>query len=109
METRAFSLARPLPAPDCASNRTTNTTQDLHNPVTWVVWSHFEIPVVALLSRFVLGRGISPLQWVAIVLLLDGVLSSQIAACEAQARTQYASGGGERDRECAASAPLETP
>jgi threonine/homoserine efflux transporter RhtA len=40
--------------------------------VTWVVFSHSEIPIVALMTTFFLGRRLSNIQWVSIILLVDG-------------------------------------
>jgi len=43
--------------------------------VTWVVFSHVEIPMVALMSAAFLSRPLTRTQWIAIALLLDGVMA----------------------------------
>ena len=47
--------------------------------VTWVVFSHVEIPIVAVMSFFFLSRPLTRAQWIAIVLLLDGVMAGRRA------------------------------
>lgn len=56
----------------------------LASPITWVVFSHVEIPIVAVLSWAVLRRQIKKHQWVAILLLLDGVVAAEISLCHAK-------------------------
>lgn len=56
----------------------------LDSPVTWVVFSHVEIPIVALMSYACLSRPLTRSQWIAIVLLLDGVMASEIALCHSR-------------------------
>lgn len=56
----------------------------LDSPITWVVFSHIEIPIVAVLSWLVLKRGLRKHQWVAVVLLLDGVMAAEISLCHAR-------------------------
>eukprot|EP00873_Tetraselmis_striata_P027572 jgi/Tetstr1/447836/TSEL_003754.t1 len=58
--------------------------QRLHTPVTWMIFSHLEIPFVAVMSTALLGRRFSAVQWVSVVLLLNGVMASQLAVCEAR-------------------------
>ena len=53
--------------------------KQLATPITWVVFAHVEIPVVAIMSWWLLRRPISRTQWLAIFFLLDGVMSSEIA------------------------------
>ena len=52
--------------------------------VTWVVFSHVEIPIVAVMSFFFLSRPLTRSQTIAIVLLLDGVMASEISLCHAR-------------------------
>ena len=52
--------------------------QHLHTPVTWMIFGHLEIPFVAIMSATFLGRMFSRTQWISIVLLLSGVMSSQV-------------------------------
>lgn len=56
--------------------------KQLKNSVTLAVLGHLEIPVVALLTVVVLRRRLSRFQWVGIVLLMDGVVGTQLALCE---------------------------
>ena len=55
----------------------------LASPITWVVFSHVEIPIVAVLSYAILRRPLGRVQWIAIAMLLDGVMSAEIALCHA--------------------------
>jgi hypothetical protein len=50
--------------------------QELESPVTWVVFSHTEIPIVALMTTVFLGRRLSNVQWVSVILLVDGASPS---------------------------------
>ena len=59
---RAAAFALPAMVYSVENNLRFSILRALASPVTWVVWSHVEIPVVALLSRLVLGRRLSPLQ-----------------------------------------------
>mmetsp|Transcript_69400 Transcript_69400/g.219634 ORF Transcript_69400/g.219634 Transcript_69400/m.219634 type:complete len:436 (+) Transcript_69400:172-1479(+) len=59
----------------------------LASPITWVVFGHMEIPIVAVMTRVFLKRRLSKIQWVSIVLLLNGVMASQVAVCESQLHT----------------------
>ncbi|KAK3263004.1 hypothetical protein CYMTET_28164 [Cymbomonas tetramitiformis] len=45
--------------------------KELSSPVTWVVFSHMEIPIVAVMTTFVLHRPLTPSQWVSVILLVD--------------------------------------
>jgi drug/metabolite transporter (DMT)-like permease len=56
----------------------------LASPITWVVFSHVEIPIVAALSFYFLRRRIKKHQWIAVFLLLDGVMAAEIALCHAK-------------------------
>ena len=56
----------------------------LTSPITWVVFAHVEIPVVAIMSWWLLKRPITRTQWLAIFFLLDGVMSSEIALCHSK-------------------------
>ena len=56
----------------------------LASPITWVVFSHVEIPIVAALSFYLLRRKLRRNQWIAVFLLLDGVMSAEIALCHAK-------------------------
>eukprot|EP00898_Chlorokybus_atmophyticus_P000613 jgi/Chlat1/1552/Chrsp122S01813 len=56
----------------------------LATPVTFVVFSHVEIPIVAVMSTMFLRRQFTHVQWVSILLLLNGVMASQMAVCESQ-------------------------
>mmetsp|Transcript_38025 Transcript_38025/g.72903 ORF Transcript_38025/g.72903 Transcript_38025/m.72903 type:complete len:378 (-) Transcript_38025:278-1411(-) len=58
--------------------------KQLDSPVTWVVFSHSEIPIVALMTTFFLGRQLTSIQWVSVVLLVDGVMASQVSICESK-------------------------
>ena len=58
--------------------------KQLATPITWVVFAHVEIPVVAIMSWWLLRRPISRTQWLAIFFLLDGVMSSEIALCHSK-------------------------
>mmetsp|Transcript_23226 Transcript_23226/g.38833 ORF Transcript_23226/g.38833 Transcript_23226/m.38833 type:complete len:452 (-) Transcript_23226:223-1578(-) len=58
--------------------------KELASPVTWVVFSHLEIPIVALMTVFILGRRLSIPQWISVILLVDGVMASQMAICESR-------------------------
>lgn len=50
----------------------------LNTPVTWMIFGHLEIPFVAIMSTFLLGRVFTRIQWVSVILLLAGVMSSQV-------------------------------
>lgn len=56
----------------------------LASPITWVVFSHVEIPIVAGLSFYLLRRKLRRNQWIAVFLLLDGVMAAEIALCHAK-------------------------
>eukprot|EP00899_Mesostigma_viride_P020083 jgi/Mesvir1/28076/Mv04669-RA.1 len=56
----------------------------LESPVTFVVFSHLEIPIVALMSVLCLNRHLNKLQWASVFLLLNGVMASQVSVCESQ-------------------------
>ena len=56
----------------------------LASPITWVVFSHVEIPIVAALSFYFLRRRLKRHQWIAVFLLLDGVMAAEIALCHAK-------------------------
>jgi len=56
----------------------------LASPITWVVFSHVEIPIVAALSARLLRRRLRRNQWIAVFLLLDGVMAAEIALCHAK-------------------------
>ena len=56
----------------------------LASPITWVVFSHVEIPIVAALSFYLLRRKLRRNQWIAVFLLLDGVMAAEIALCHAK-------------------------
>jgi drug/metabolite transporter (DMT)-like permease len=58
----------------------------LASPVTWVVFSHVEIPIVAVMSYTFLSRPLTRTQWIATALLLDGVMASEISLCHAVGR-----------------------
>mmetsp|Transcript_21462 Transcript_21462/g.59610 ORF Transcript_21462/g.59610 Transcript_21462/m.59610 type:complete len:367 (+) Transcript_21462:490-1590(+) len=58
--------------------------QHLRTPVTWMIFGHLEIPFVAIMSSVLLGRLFTRTQWISIVLLLSGVMSSQLAVCESR-------------------------
>jgi hypothetical protein len=60
----------------------------LASPITWVVFSHVEIPIVAVLSYAILRRPLGRVQWIAIAMLLDGVMSAEIALCHASENQQ---------------------
>lgn len=49
-----------------------------------MVFSHVEIPIVAVMSYAFLSRPLTRTQWIAIVLLLDGVMASEISLCHAR-------------------------
>lgn len=55
--------------------------QQLDSPVTWVVFSHSEIPIVALMTTFFLGRQLTSIQWVSVVLLVDGTMPKLVQFC----------------------------
>ena len=52
--------------------------------MTFIVFSHIETPIVSFLSVTFLGRRLSRLQWLAVLLLMDGVMATEIAICEAE-------------------------
>ena len=56
----------------------------LASPITWVVFSHVEIPIVAGLSFYLLRRKLRRNQWIAVFLLLDGIMAAEIALCHAK-------------------------
>lgn len=56
--------------------------KELKSPVTWTIGMHTEIPIVALMHRFWLGRRLTTVQWVSVALVTNGVLQSQMAVCE---------------------------
>mmetsp|Transcript_22557 Transcript_22557/g.49416 ORF Transcript_22557/g.49416 Transcript_22557/m.49416 type:complete len:408 (-) Transcript_22557:318-1541(-) len=58
--------------------------KELASPVTWVVFSHTEIPIVALMTVFCLNRRLTRAQWISVILLVDGVMASQVAICESR-------------------------
>ena len=73
--------------------------KELASPITWVVFSHVEIPIVAVLSFLILRRPITRVQWIAVALLLDGVMAAEIALC-------HANGGDDADCDSADAYPL---
>ena len=58
--------------------------KNLKTPMAFVVFGHVETPLVALLSVVVLRRQYSGYQWMAIFLLVDGVMQTEMAICEAE-------------------------
>lgn len=62
--------------------------KQLKNSVTLAVLGHLEIPVVALLTVVILHRRLSRFQWVGIILLMDGVIGTQLATCEHKTYTK---------------------
>ena len=58
--------------------------KNLKTPMAFVMFGHVETPLVALLSVVVLRRQYSGYQWMAIFLLVDGVMQTEMAICEAE-------------------------
>ena len=77
--------ARP-PAGPAGALTTPGRPQKLDSPMTFIVFSHIETPIVSFLSVTFLGRRLSRLQWLAVLLLMDGVMATEIAICEAEGR-----------------------
>jgi len=73
--------------------------KELASPITWVVFSHVEIPIVAVLSFLILRRPLTRVQCIAIALLLDGVMAAEIALC-------HANGGDDADCDSTDAYPL---
>merc|ERR1711871_1622821 len=61
------------------------------DPVTFQLLSNVEILVVALLQRHWMHRILTPKQWLSLVLLVDGVISAELAGGKKVAKV----GGGE--------------
>uniref|UniRef100_A0A7S1X351 CMP-sialic acid transporter n=1 Tax=Tetraselmis chuii TaxID=63592 RepID=A0A7S1X351_9CHLO len=79
---RALSYGLPAAIYMVEDNLRFLVLQQLHTPVTWMIFCHLEIPFVAIMSTTLLGRRFSRVQWVSVVLLLNGVMASQLAVCE---------------------------
>ena len=58
--------------------------KNLKTPMAFVVFGHVETPLVAFLSILVLRRRYTGYQWMAIFLLVDGVMQTEMAICEAE-------------------------
>ena len=58
--------------------------KNLKTPMAFVVFGHVETPLVAFLSIIILRRRYSGYQWMAIFLLVDGVMQTEMAICEAE-------------------------
>ena len=72
----------------------------LASPITWVVFSHVEIPIVAVLSYAILRRPLGRVQWIAIAMLLDGVMSAELGC--AASRSQRKPPARSRRKNCGA-------
>ena len=81
---RAFRFALPAVVYLVENHIRFLVLKSLASPVTWVVFSHVEIPIVALMSYAFPSRPLTRAQWIAILLLLDGVMASEISLCHAR-------------------------
>jgi len=66
--------------------------------VTWVVFSHTEIPIVALMTTFFLGRRLSNVQWVSVILLVDGKKPPLLPHVRSPRRMNDTTGGQQKRR-----------
>jgi len=81
---RALSYAFPALIYMIEDNLRFVVLRQLHTPVTWMIFGHLEIPFVAIMSTVFLRRAFSRIQWTSVILLLNGVMASQLAVCESR-------------------------